>query len=239
MLKSMPFLKEVGETLISDAYEIKIKIPTFFFIEPKLADDYGNRVSSMFIFDMYVKQLENSKERKFKIALPSELTFYYDRMEKMDVGDDKYNMYIIDKGTTFVDNINIVQSALNMQKVFNIISTAKLTEVEYDNVVDIFFDAAKINAANPGTTPVIFEAIVAELARYRKDVSIPFRNALGRGIAKADEYAFARITDLPKINSVFAGIGFEDITASVQSGVVKSEQNKPQNISRLEDIAKY
>jgi hypothetical protein len=77
------------------------------------------------------------------------------------------------------------------------------------------------------------------MARWDKDPSVPLRVPLAA--SKADETAFrmAKLKELPRLSSVFTGLGFEDIQLAVQSGVRKTATGEPQQISPMEELIKY
>ena len=76
------------------------------------------------------------------------------------------------------------------------------------------------------------------MVRWKQDVTVPLRIPLAAGKAQDTDFQFVKLKDLPRQNSVFTGIGFEDIQLAVQSGVRKTMMKEPQHISPMESLIK-
>ena len=99
-----------------------------------------------------------------------------------------------------------------------------------------------LNGVNLKSELVIFEYIVAELCRYKKDANLPFRKVIGadtnREISELD-YMLINLKTLPAINSTFSAITFEDINQAIISSVKKTKNNEEENETPVEKVLKY
>lgn len=232
------FYVEKGDSLVATAYKVSFLIPSYFFID-RLAEDFGSKVQTYFIFNAIVQQTEKSKPEKRTILLPVKWNLFFDETYTDTIDGQKVNVYVVNKGTTFVDSVNIVQTADSMKAIFEIISKAQFRDVPYESLVKIFFETAALNKVNTGATPVIFEAIVSELARFKTNPTIPFRIPFAAGKATKEDFIFTKIKEIPKLNSTFGGLGFENIVSATQSGVVRGLKDEKENISPLEKVSRY
>ena len=140
----------------------------------------------------------------------------------------------------WIDSLNFIQSVNNVSLIFRVLSSGRInpSTTKYFDIPTMFSNSAKLNNVNPGVVRTLFEAMISDMARWTKDISIPYRIKLAQGQAKDDEYVLLKLKDMPRRNNVFGGIGFEDITTAVQSGVAMTLNNIPMRDSPLEQLAK-
>jgi hypothetical protein len=236
-----PFLKEEGGQAIVLWNRIDILIPeSYFDSQAPLVEDLGGCLETICLFDVRATETETSKPRLFGVRLPARLLLQYGESSTEGEGDEQVRVFTLRAGDVLCKSLSVVQSANNVGEIFRAMVGAKLTGVAYSDFAALFADGAKINGASAGVTRAVLEAVVADMARYPKDINVPLRNALAKSLVKSeDDFTMVKLKDLPRLNGVFSGIGFEDIQLAVQSGVRKTMSGEPQRESPMESILTY
>ena len=234
-----PFVKSEGESVITKWDHIEVLIPESYFNEPPLAEDMGGSVEVLAFIDVRAYEKPDSKPELFGIRLPARVRIRYcDSGNELDEEGDRVRTFISRADDVLIDDINVVQSSDNVTSLFRVMASARITGVSYTDMSKLFIEGAKLNGAKTGVPPMILEAIVCEMARWTGDVTIPLRVKLAAGQATEEEFRFLKLKELPRLNSVFTGLGFEDIQLAIQTGVRKTLSNEPQRESPMERLIK-
>jgi len=232
-----PFLREEGGQAVVLWDRIDVLIPETYFSDPPMAEDLGGSVETLCLFDVRAWEREGGKPRTFAVRLPARLRLAYREASREGEEEDAVRVFTARAGDILCSNTNVIQSAANVGELFRAMAGARLTGVAYEDIPGLFVEGARLNGADAGVTRAVLDAAIAEMARFRGDVNVPFRVALARGKAKSDDdFTMVKLKDLPRLNSVFTGIGFEDIQLAVQSGVRKTMTGEPQRESPMESI---
>lgn len=237
---SMPFAKEDGDKIIVLWHRLDVLVPEQYFSDPPLAEDLARVVEVLGFFDVRAFEKEGSAPRRFGFRLPARLRLNYTETSvETDEDGDKVRVFTAFAGSTLVDDVNIVQSSDNVSALFRVMASARITGISYVELAGMFIEGAKLNGANPGVTRTVLEAAISELVRWSKDPSTPLRIALAGGKATENDLHLVKLKDLPRLNSVFTGVGFEDIQLAVQSGVRKTRSGEPERTSPMEELVRY
>ncbi len=235
----MPFAREEGNSVVAVWDRVEFLIPESYFAEPPLAEDLGGSVEVLCFVDVRAYEKEGSKPRLFGIRLPARVRVRYSSADvETDEDGDKVRVFSSGAGDILIDDVNVVQSSDNVSGLFRVLAGARITGVSYEDLASLFIDGAKLNGAGTGVTRSVLEAAISEMARWSKDTSVPLRVPLAAGKATQEDFRFVKLKDLPRLNSVFTGIGFEDIQLAVQSGVRKTMSGEPQRPSPMEELIK-
>ena len=235
----MPFAREEGNSVVAVWDRVEFLIPESYFAEPPLAEDLGGSVEVLCFVDVRAYEKEGSKPRLFGIRLPARVRVRYTSADvESDEDGDKVRVFASGAGDILIDDVNVVQSSDNVSGLFRVLAGARITGVSYEDLASLFIDGAKLNGAGTGVTRSVLEAVISEMARWSKDTSVPLRVPLAAGKATQEDFRFVKLKDLPRLNSVFTGIGFEDIQLDVQSGVRKTMSGEPQRTSPMEELIK-
>ena len=235
----MPFAREEGNSVVAVWDRVEFLIPESYFAEPPLAEDLGGSVEVLCFVDVRAYEKEGSKPRLFGIRLPARVRVRYSSADvETDEDGDKVRVFSSGAGDILIDDVNVVQSSDNVSGLFRVLAGARITGVSYEDLASLFIDGAKLNGAGTGVTRSVLEAAISEMARWSKDTSVPLRVPLIAGKATQEDFRFVKLKDLPRLNSVFTGIGFEDIQLAVQSGVRKTMSGEPQRPSPMEELIK-
>ena len=235
----MPFAREEGNSVVAVWDRVEFLIPESYFAEPPLAEDLGGSVEVLCFVDVRAYEKEGSRPRLFGIRLPARVRVRYSSADvETDEDGDKVRVFSSGAGDILIDDVNVVQSSDNVSGLFRVLAGARITGVSYEDLASLFIDGAKLNGAGTGVTRSVLEAAISEMARWSKDTSVPLRVPLAAGKATQEDFRFVKLKDLPRLNSVFTGIGFEDIQLAVQSGVRKTMSGEPQRPSPMEELIK-
>ena len=236
----LPFAREDGDSVVVTWDRVDVLIPESYFSDPPLAEDLGGSVETLLFVDVRATEKEGGKPRSFAVRMPARLRLNYsESSEEADEEGDRVRVFTTHAGDVLIDSLNVIQSSDNVREIFRALAGARITGVAYEELADLFIEGSKINGAKLGVTRSVLEAVISEMARWKKDNSVPLRIPLAQGKASNDEFRFVKLKDLPRLNSVFTGIGFEDIQLAVQSGVRKTLTGEPQRESPMEEVMKY
>ena len=240
-MKKIPCLIERNGSAIVDWERVEIHVPDSYFDEPSIAENYDGILNTVAFVDIVGYMDEKTvKPRKFALRLPARLHFSYSDTSKFtDETGERFRVFTAYRGEVLLEKMKIVRSAANVLELFKIISGARITEVEYDELAALLIDGSELNGVNLGLPNAVLEAMVADMARWNKDDTIPLRVALNTGKATTNDFKFIRLKSLPRLNSVMTGISFEDINMAVQTGIVTTIKNRRQNISPVEHYMKF
>ena len=236
---NMPFATEEGDSIVALWNQVDLLVPDSYFASPPLAEDLGGVIEVLCFIDVRAYEKEGSKPKMFGIRLPARIRLRYtEQSTETDEDGETVHVFTSRAGDILVENLNIVQSSDNVSALFRVLAGARITGVSYVDLASLFIDGAKLNGAGTGVTRSVLEAAISEMARWNKDPSIPLRIPLSQGKATEEDFRFVKLKDLPRLNSVFTGIGFEDIQLAVQSAVRKTMAGEKQQASPMEDLIK-
>jgi hypothetical protein len=239
-LGGAPFVREEGGTLVASWWKVEFLIPESFFQDPPLAEDDGGSVETLMFLTVRATEKPDSRPRLFAVSLPARLRILYSASgEEADGEGETVRVFSASEGEVVAGSVEIIQSFDNVLGLFRVLASARVTNVGYEELASLFIDGSALNGSNAGATRSMLEAMVSEMARWKKDESVPLRIPMAAGKAGPTDFRFAKLKDLPRLNGVFTGVGFEDIQLAVQSGVRKTMRGEPQRVSPVEEVLKY
>jgi hypothetical protein len=218
---------------------VDVLIPETYFEEPPLAEDLGGRVETLCFVDIRARETATSASRRFAFRLPARLQLFYSASSEEVEEEEKVRVFTSRSGEVFVADLSVVQGSENVSEIFRALASARIRLAGYTDMAGLFVEGARINGTGTGVNHAVMEGIISEMARWKGDPTVLFRVALGAGKAGDNDFTFVRLKDLPRLNGVFTGIGFEDIQLAVQSGVRKTMSGEAQRKSPMEEIARY
>ena len=244
------FLKQVGSALYFDGVYMEIYIPKDYF-DKGISEYHGDKISTLGIFNfMIYSEVKDSKKKGdlHLLKLPMMIEFEFDSFhdittkltDELDVED--YRVFELSKGSLFIDSITKEQSADNSKKFISLLHGGKLPKaLKYEDIITLYLDSIGLNKVNLNNPSVIFELTIAELCRYKKNMELPFRMAIGKIGNSVSSYDYTNINlkKLPSINSTFNAMTFEDISQAIISSIKKTRNSENENPSPVEKIIKY
>lgn len=251
MATDLSFLKRVKDTVYFDSYRMEIFIPKDYF-DNKVAEYYGRKISTigMFVYRVFKdeKSYKEGKSRNFQLTIPEAIFIEFSEKEsikmktKKDSDEESYEVFILEKGNVFIENVQLTQFFKNTEDIIKLHHNARLPEMlEYNKILDLYIDSMNNNNASLKMPLVLIEMIISELARYKRNLDIPFRKAIGSNNSSITErdYIQMSIKNLAMRNSTFTAITSEDINQALISSINKTENNGIEKDTPIEKVIKY
>lgn len=133
--------------------------------------------------------------------------------------------------TRCVATIDSVSLFNNIKMAGGIPNTIKYLDIEKLDLANL-----EINKQNLGTPATQLSIAIAEIYRYKGDISIPFRKKFGKGEAGDLDYIAGNSRMVCAANSTVAALTFEDQDSMLVSSINRKRYKKKQNPSPLEAI---
>lgn len=234
------YLEETKEgRIIVKAAIMNIYIPVDYF-DSGLSTFLGGVVNTIGSFYVGFKATDTSEEKLMKLDLPTIITINYSDQvklsKKIEDEEDDYYVLTLFKDEEFVSSTNKLVSLEDAQKYLDYLNQGKLpSNIPYNEIVDMLKANMELNQISLPIPSGLLELMVGEMCRYKKDLAVPYRRVAGR-TGNLKDYKMLNIKQLPKLNSVFAGLSFENINEAIISGLDITKNNRPQNISNVERI---
>ena len=225
------FIEEKDDQVICKK-KLSILIDQEMF-EDEIAEIIDDKISTMGIFKILVGT------KKYNLTLPITILINAKDIYKEESYyriDYEPNDVLIDKALFF---LSATIGAKNANNFLNILTTAKLNPLKPEDLVGIFETNTSMNGINVNVQRVLIEAMVAELCRYKADLTIPYRIASKSSKVTNKDFIMVNIKEISRLSSVFNAISFEDIKKSLEASVLMTRENTDQNISPVEKVLKY
>lgn len=241
------FFRVKGESLLFDGDICEVYIPRYFF-ENGLAEKYGNIIKTFGIFNFRVFSKEENKDKAKlhlnKFASPIHMTPTNIEKASLDLfgnGPEEYMVLTFYKNDTFINSLCVAKNAQDVLKFITVITAGKLpSNIPYDKVLEIWLNNLEINGTKLGVSSVIYELIISEVYRDRKDISKPFRFRAGKG-DKVDmlDYKSVNLKTVVNYNNTFTSVTFEDPDYALTTSVNRLRYNEKETVSPIEKVIKY
>jgi hypothetical protein len=244
-----PFLeKRDGSIYFKSEGKLEIYLPKDSF-DDGIVIEHGMKISTLGIFIMKYYKTMDSKPETYQMTLPENIFFTYtESFETKEVlvkgqAEMKYMVYVLYNEDKFVDNTEVPVNFKNTQKLFDLHTKNKLPDnFEYHDILNLYLENMLTNDCVLGTPSVIIEVMIAELARNKHDIQVPFRKITGKDNAnKISEldYVGVSMKTLAMINSTFTSVVSENIKSSITSSVAKTRTGGNETETPLEKTIKY
>ena len=237
------FLKVVKEQVVVECYKLQYEIPDVYFEkkENSISTDLHGKVDTLGFLNLLVYADEKDiKPKAYSLKIPVALSLRYSSKGIIkDKDGEKIRTFSCNKGEVFMESTKAAQNADNFYGIFNALLLARLTNVKYEEMVDIILQGSRVNGINLGVNRTLLEAFVSEMARSEIEENVPFRVHYGDGSVGKDGFKFMKLKDVPRVNSPFTSVNFEDAMTSIQKAVHQTIKKKPQKVSPIEQVMKY
>ena len=228
--------------IVCIADEMRIYIPVEYF-NKETAIWYGDKVKTYGNFIVSFVNGTTEKFFQFDISINVSVCFTEQLQGNFKLpGTSSEEAYFVLKNfkdEVFIESSSHVQSLDDAKAFMNSLNGGKIpTSIPYSEMVSRIEYNMEINNIGVPVPSIVLEVMVGEMARDEKDEFTPFRKIAGRSGAEAG-YTFCKLKELPNLNSVFAGVSFEDINKSIQQAVRLTIEDRPQKKQPIEDIIYY
>lgn len=248
-MKIKEFTRE-KDTVIFNGNYMEVYIPKEFFDELEISQFSGHKIDTLGIFEF--KIFSDSEGRKgvlHTLKCPTTITTIPSFVEdigggELDLQEEESSSYKVlkyYKGDIFIENLFVVKKTDNVNLFMNLLMSGKLPRLlPYDEILKIFLQCLTINSVNLKSSSTVYECIISEICRDDENIYQPFRFKAG----KSDKvnmlnYKSINIKELPKYNSVFSAVTFENIDFSMISSINRGRQKKIDKESPVERTIKY
>ena len=228
--------------IVCIADEMRIYIPVEYF-NKETAIWFGDKVKTYGNFIVSFINGTTEKFFQFDISINVSVCFTEQLQGNFKLpGTSSEEAYFVLKNfkdEVFIESSSHVQSLDDAKAFMNSLNGGKIpTSIPYSEMVSRIEYNMEINNIGVPVPSIVLEVMVGEMARDEKDEFTPFRKIAGRSGAEAG-YTFCKLKELPNLNSVFAGVSFEDINKSIQQAVRLTIEDRPQKKQPIEDIIYY
>ena len=210
---------------------VKIIIPKTNF-DNNLSEFKDSQIITQGLFKM--SSMDGKDNFEVKLPLSIKLNFY-------DMTSDSDNFYFPYKeNDVIIEDMVFIPNVKQASAFLNLLTAGKINTNSFTDTVDVFKKSMSYNKVNINVPSELVECMIAEMARYKNDTTIPFRIAYGtiKGVSESD-YMMFNYKDIARMTSVFGAVSFEDIKKSMQSAVFMTRTNQDQTITPTESVLKY
>lgn len=217
------YLDKTNEHSLVALKDIEVIIKRSDF-EMGIATIVNDTVESYGIFDLRSPDGKDNFQCRFPLIVALNMIDVY----KDDNGDTilKYK-----KSDIIVTSMTYFKGPKPANAFLNLFLTAKF-KLTPSELVKVFNTNITSNGASTGVGSEVVELMVAELTRWSKDVSVPYRMKSGK--VPKDELEILPIKEVARVTSVFSALSFEDVKKSVQASVLITRTGQEQTISPVE-----
>jgi hypothetical protein len=244
----LKFLEQDGDSIRFTGDILNVYIPKNYF-ESNIAVYNGNEVNTIAYFFFEVKSFAMEEKDEmghiYTFKLPSRIVFEFDdknskTLNIKDTGEIQYDVLTMNRGSIFVKNINVEESGKNAGDFLNMLLYGRfLPLIPYEEIVKIFMENMSINKMDLGCQNIIYEMMIGELMRNKKNVKEPFRKAINKQNINSIDYKNINLKNIAFFNSTYTAIGFEDFNKAMITSTAKNINNEKEIISPVEKILKY
>jgi len=246
------FLRREDSRIIFEGDYMEIYVPKDYF-KKGIASYNGDKINTMGIFSFIVyTQDEKDKGKEGSIhslKVPMKIEFDYVDVKtankkkiKPELKEDDYHVFCLEKGNIFIYNTSSEQTAENSKDFIYLLHNGNLPSIiPYEDIIKLYIESITLNQVNLNNPAIIFEIIIAELCRDKKDLTQPFRKEIGKDKAGITQYDYENINlkRLPPLSSTFTAITFEDMNQSLISSIKKNRNGEKEVDSPIEKTIKY
>ena len=236
-------LKTEKDKFVFQGEEVRVYIPDFYF-ESGLAEVIGARTNTLGLLNCQL--FDKGKPGKIEtINLPTQINIYPSEVEKQTLtlikgGEPEvYHVAKFYRGDSLTDT-NVVKDSTNVEKFLKVLTGGKVpSTVPYGKVIEIWHKNLEINGIKLGVSSTVMESIIRESYRDKSKPEFTFGEVASKNPNKSEfDYRTANIREVCALNSVFAGITFENMDQMINSGINITRYKKKQTISPVEKIIK-
>jgi len=259
------FLKKEEDKVVFVGNRLDIYIPKSYFDEDMLAEELGTEVKTIGCFVMkYYKDPDSNKYDTYQLSLPEDITFsfseFQDNVKEVlierdfndddengdidsdDNTEDTYRVFTLYQNDSFISNLNHAKSYKNTEKLVKLHQKGKLPKsIRYSDFIKLYIENMDTNSTDLQVPSLILELTISELARYKRNPEIPFRQVIGKSNTKVSEldYKQVSIKELAMLTSTFTAMTSENINKAITYSVSKSRTGGKESETPIEPTIKY
>lgn len=244
-------LVQKNNQIIFHGEVMDIYIPVANF-DRKLSFYNGQYINTLGVFAFDIKTESMAQKGKFgkfhTLKFPNMINFEYSEtfkytgtLDNGKISKNEYHVFRLRDGDVFINNTVQERSSDAVINFITSLHAGQIPEtIPYPELINLYLSTIDINKVNLKNPSVVFELVLSELCRDKKNLKLPFRHTI-KNKKTYNEYGYKSInlTQLPSLNSTFAALSFQDFDNSVISGVNQTLNNEDEKESPIEKIVKY
>lgn len=238
------YFESDGKYISPKCEKVEFYIPkSYFDTSNRFAENYGDIIKAIGIFDIGVFDRGNLKEMKV-LNLPTWIDFFVVHMEERDVdlpSDGLTPCVILTylKGQKIM-NDSIVQDTDNVAAYLAFITKGKVPSiVPYDKSIDIWRKNQSMNNGNFGVRPEIEELILGTSYRWKENPNIKFSHVIGKDLKVSQyDYVMNNLRQICQYTSTFNGLTFEDMDTMITTSLNRTRNKGEEVYSPVEVLLK-
>jgi len=244
----LKFFEQDGESIRFTGDILNVYLPKNYF-ESGVSMYNGNEVNTIAFFFFEVKSFAMEEKDQlghiYTFKLPARIVFEFDDKNSKTInlkntGDIQYDVLTMNKGSIFVKNINVEQSAMNAKDFLYMLHKGRFPSlIPYEDIIKIYMQNLSINNMSLGCQNCIYEMMLGELMRSKKNIKEPFRKTINKPNVSSLDYKNINMKNIAFFNSTYTALSFEDFNKAVISGTAKDINNEKETISPAEKVLKY
>lgn len=219
------------------------------YMEKNSAKIVGTKVESLGLLPMALfKDIKATKPTwQGTLMIPTTTTFYpsstdTDQRLKLypDSDEKEYTVIRFEKGDRFTSP-DIIQNLDNVVLFTEMILNGRLDcNIPYDQLSTAWVKNMLLNKVSLNVPITNIESIVANLCRYKDDLTKPFSWVYGKNPDKVSQvaYRFVNVREICAADSVFGALSFEDMNYMLDSSLNMTSEGREQRISPVEKVIK-
>lgn len=241
----MTYFRSDGKFIYLEAEYAEFYIPKYYFeLTSRFAEDVGNIVKALGIFDVGIFESGKLKEMKV-LNLPTWIDFFVIDSEDRDVqlpNDTEITPCKVlkySKGHKIM-NSGVIEDSSNVEAYLDFVTKGKVPSiVPYEKSLQIWRKNQALNSANLGVPSVIEELILSVSYRDKKNPGTKFAHVIGKdpNVSQYD-YVMNNIRQICQYTSTFTALTFEDLDAMVTTSLNRTRTHGAEAASPIEDLLK-
>lgn len=241
------YFKEDGDYIKFIGPYMEMYVPSYYK-EKELYTEYGEECQ---VFGLLIIQTFNDVDRKSpnpKRVLNIPVLFTSSPSDKEEatldlVGDGNKDKYTVLKyyANDILCPLNVTQEIKSFKSFLQVMLQGKIpTILPYDIIRDIMAKNMDLNGMGFDVPESIYELIIAEIYRDKKDPTKRFGMVYGKNPKMSPfDYKTASSRTITKLNSNFSSVIFENMDEMLVSSINRTVAGKPENPSPIEEVMKY
>lgn len=241
----MAYFKSDGKFIYLEAEYAEFYIPKYYFdVTSKFAEDAGNIVKALGVFDVGIFESGKLKEMKV-LNLPTWIDFFVIDYEERDVqlpNDSEITPCKVlkySKGHKMM-NSGVIEDSSNVESYLDFVVKGKVPSiVPYEKSLQIWRKNQALNSANLGVPSVIEELILSVSYRDKTNPGTKFAHVIGKDLNVSQyDYVMNNIRQICQYTSTFTALTFEDLDAMVTTSLNRTRSHGEEAMSPIEDLLK-
>lgn len=237
------FLRDDGENIIFTGHKLEIYIPESY-TNSGIAVIEGNVFKTFGILPCRVFDKNDKVIGEYTLNIPVNIELYFSNYEvkKISFNNDPEptNHAVIEYlNQDKIMSSFITQTSTNAEMFMKLMCAGKITGIPYDKIVIAWLKNMELSGVNFGVGMIIYEIIISEIYRNKKNPDEKFSHYIGRNKnGSMMDYRASNLREICSRNSTFSALTFEDFDTMVTTSLNRTQYNKKQVESPIEKIIK-